>query len=390
MKNLIKVTILGATGSIGQSTIKIIKDNLHIFSVTSLIANSNAYKLIKLAFLVNAKYIVCYDTKQYHILHNELDGTNIKFGVGESAALEAINLPADIIVAGISGAAGIKITLESMKPNRILALANKECMVIAGRLFMNLAKINNIKILPIDSEHNAIFQILDTNNLDKIEKIILTASGGPFNKLTLKEMEFVQPKQALQHPNWKMGPKITIDSSTLMNKGFEIIEAYYLFKMNITKIDVIIHPESIIHGLIQYLDGSLLAQLSTHDMRVPISYCLFWPKRLKNNIKRIKLEDISNLTFQKPDFQRFPALKLSKDALKYGNVATIALNAADEIAINAFLKHQINFLEIIQIIKKTITNIIGLYKNNHYSSIEEILNIDKKARSIALKYIINS
>ncbi|MTI45967.1 1-deoxy-D-xylulose-5-phosphate reductoisomerase [Roseibium hamelinense] len=381
-----RITVLGATGSIGKSTLDLIRRNPDRFSIVAVVAHSKAVELADLARAVDADCAVCADEASGLALSSALSGSGIATGAGETAVLEAVDRPVDMVVGGIVGSAGLKPTLAALKPGRILALANKECLVSAGDLFMRTAEDMGVRILPVDSEHNAIFQVFEADNASEVEKVILTASGGPFRTLSLAEMEQVTPAQALKHPNWEMGRRITIDSATLMNKGFEVIEAFHLFPIRRDQLGVLVHPQSIVHGLVQYTDGSLLAQLGAPDMRTPIARCLAWPERMSAPVERLDLGKIANLTFETPDLGRFPALKLAMDALDHGSVATAALNAADEIAVEAFLTGRIAFLDIARLVGETVDAVLQQHGGVRFAGVDDVLAVDAHARALAVEW----
>jgi 1-deoxy-D-xylulose-5-phosphate reductoisomerase len=376
------ITILGATGTIGQNTLSLIKENTDKFKIKSLIAKQNYKELAKQAIEFSVKNAIIEDENQYENLKNELAGTNIKVASGKTAVEDFSSEKVDLFLSGAVGFCALKPTLAAIKSGSNIGLANKECLVCAGSLMIDEAKKHNSKLLPIDSEHNSLYQVFDFENPKQVEKIILTASGGPFRNFSYEQMQNVTPEMAVNHPNWVMGAKISVDSASMMNKGLEVIEAFHLFPVVQNQIDIIIHPESLIHGIVHYVDGSMLAGLSHHDMRIPISWALGYPERLPNNTKRIDLADIANLSFYKPDEKRFPAIKIARDALNEGIIAPIALNAANEIAVEAFLNNKIKFTDITKIVEITIENIC---KSNNYSvnNIEDVFEIDEAARSFS-------
>ncbi len=387
------LTILGSTGTIGKNTIDLIASNIsprqmigsgsNNFKIEALTAQNNVELLAKQAKSLNAKMAVIGNESLYNKLKSLLSGTNIVVAAGAGAIAEAASRKVDVVMTGIVGAAALPPTLAAIRQGAIIGLANKECLVCAGDLMIQEAEKYGATIIPVDSEHNAIFQCFDFNQLDNIEKITLTASGGPFRTFTQEQMENVTVAQAIKHPNWKMGAKISVDSATMMNKGLEIIEAYHLFPIKKNQIDTIIHPESIIHALVYYNDGSVVAGLSIPDMRVPISYSLGWPNRMENNTKRLDFTEISSLTFEQADNKKFPALKIAQEALNTGGTATAILNAANEIAVENFLKGTIGFTDIYKIVEETLENltISAIY------TMDEIFDIDKQARITALEII---
>ena len=312
------VTLLGATGSIGASTIDLVKRERARYRVEAVTANRSGAALAALAKDVGARFAAVGDASAYQELKEGLAGTSIEAGAGESALVEAAQRPADWVIGAITGAAGLKPTLAAADRGPIVALANKECLVCAGALFMRRAAAAGATVLPVDSEHNALFQALGANRREDLRRVILTASGGPFRTWSAEAIRAATPEQALKHPNWSMGAKVTIDSATLMNKGLEIIEAHHLFALPPDEIDVLVHPQSIVHGLVEFRDGSLIAQLGSPDMRIPIAHCLAWPERINGPAERLDLARHGSLTFEAPDYKRFPALGLARQALEAG------------------------------------------------------------------------
>jgi 1-deoxy-D-xylulose-5-phosphate reductoisomerase len=388
-QEVVRLIILGATGSIGQSTLDIVARNPDRFDVVALVANRNAEELARLATKVSADCAVLADESQANVLAKALAGSGIANGCGRSAVLEAVDRPADLVVAGIVGAAGLEPTLSAIRSGRSIALANKECLVSAGDLFMDTIRNAGATLLPVDSEHNAIFQVFEPENIRTVEKIILTASGGPFRLTPLEDMPAITPAQALKHPNWEMGRRITIDSATLMNKGFELIEAFHLFPVEAEQLDVLVHPQSVVHGLVQYADGSLLAQMGSPDMRTPIAHCLAWPERMPVPLKRLDLADIGSLTFERPDTKRFPALQLAMDAMKRGGGATCVLNAADEVAVGAFLGGDLGFPDIPAAVDATLNRLEAAGRLGMLAGVEDVLDLDREARAVCRDWIRN-
>jgi 1-deoxy-D-xylulose-5-phosphate reductoisomerase len=378
-----RVTILGATGSIGTSTLSVIGDRPGSFAVEAVTAFGNAERLARVARDCHARVAVIADRSAYEALRDALAGTGIEAAAGAAAVEEAAARPVDIVVAGIVGAAGLAPTLAAIRAGSKVALANKECLVCAGDLFMSEARKAGVKILPVDSEHNAVFQALDGRNLDEVERIILTASGGPFRDWTREAMAGAGPAEALKHPNWSMGPKISIDSATLMNKGLEVIEAHHLFDLPSERLDVLVHPQSIVHGIVAYRDGSMLAEMSAPDMRVPIAHCLSWPSRSPVAGQRLDLARVSKLTFERPDLDRFPALKLARTALDTGGWATNILNAANEVAVAAYLAGTIGFLEIARMVEDTLERAAVQGLNQTPTTIKDALALDREGRRLA-------
>ncbi|WP_417669041.1 1-deoxy-D-xylulose-5-phosphate reductoisomerase [Roseibium sp.] len=382
-----RLTILGATGSVGRSAIDIVLRNPDRFDVVALVANNNAAELAELARATGAKVAVVAREDRFEALREALSGAAIECGAGEAAVLEAAQRPADMVVGAIVGAAGLKPTLEAVRQGRSVALANKECLVSAGALFMKEVAAAGTTLLPVDSEHSAIFQVFEQENCDQIEKIILTASGGPFRTTPLDEMYQVTPAQALKHPNWDMGSRITIDSATMMNKGFEVIEAFHMFPLRQDQLEVLVHPQSAVHGLVQYQDGSLLAQLGSPDMRTPIAHCLAWPRRMAVPVERLDLAKIGNLTFEAPDMVRFPALRLALEAMKRGGGATTILNAADEVAVAAFLSGKIGFMDIPAAVEACLEKLDGSHGGRRPVDVDDVLSVDEEARKTCAAWI---
>ncbi|HZU89471.1 MAG TPA: 1-deoxy-D-xylulose-5-phosphate reductoisomerase [Stellaceae bacterium] len=377
------ITILGATGSIGTSTLDLIKRNRDRYRVEALAAGKNASALAACAREVGAKLAVVSDLKAYGELKEALAGTGIEAAAGPSALLEAAVRPADWVMASIAGAIGLKPTLAAIERGRTVALANKECLVCAGGLFMRRAAAAGARVLPVDSEHNAIFQSLCSGPREGVRRIVLTASGGPFRTWTMDQIRVATPQQALKHPNWSMGPKVTIDSASLMNKGLELIEAHHLFALPSGQIDVLVHPQSVIHGMVEYMDGSVVAQLGTPDMRIPIAHCLAWPERLDGPAPRLDLARARELTFEEPDPERFPALRLARQAMETGGAAPTVLNAADEIAVAEFIAGRIPFLGIPALVAATLEAAGRRGLLAEPDTIEAALAIDHESRELA-------
>ena len=379
----LRLVILGATGSIGRNTLDLVARYPQHFEVAALVAGQDAAGLAELARQTGAGFAALADPSKGEELAAYLAGTGIACGAGEAAVIEAALRPADMVMAAIVGAAGLRPTFAALEAGRTIALANKECLVCAGDLFMAAAGRAGARVLPVDSEHNAIFQVLESRNLAEVEKLILTASGGPFRTLSLSEMAHVSPQQALKHPNWSMGSRITIDSATLMNKGLEVIEASHLFPLRHDQIEVLVHPQSAIHGMVQYTDGSLLAQLGPADMRTPIAHCLAWPARMPVPGARLDLAKLGSLTFEAPDIKRFPALGLALDAMRAGGCAPAALNAADEVAVAAFLSGQIGFTGIAGLVGAVLDRLAAGQDLAPAADIDSILALDMQARAVA-------
>lgn len=374
-----KIAILGSTGSIGMQTLQVIDMFPQKFKVVSIAAEGNKPELLENQIAKYKPQIVSVNNDQMakklraKYGNNKIRITSGLEGTIEAAVLESV----DMVVAAISGAAGLIPTLAAIKNGKDIALANKETLVTAGSLVTEQARQKGVKLLPVDSEHSAIFQCIIPDQIGSIESIILTASGGPFRTLSYNELQFVTPSQALKHPNWSMGKKITIDSATLMNKGLEVIEAYWLFDIDYEHIEVVVHPQSIVHSMVRYKDGSTLAHLGFPDMRIPIQYALTYPERVANNFDKLDFVELGELTFEKPNLQSFPALKLAYSAGQEGGIKPTVLNAANEVAVNLFLQEKIKFLDIPSIVEKAIANTQQI--NN--PTLEEILEVDKNTRS---------
>jgi 1-deoxy-D-xylulose-5-phosphate reductoisomerase len=340
------ITVLGATGSVGTSTLDIVAGAPDRFRIGALTAQNNAGKLAALARTHRAEAAVIGDEAHYAELKDLLSGTGIKVSAGAAALVEAAEAEADCVVAAITGAAGLQPTLAAARLGRRLALANKECLVAAGNIFMATVREAGTELVPVDSEHSGVFQVLAGAEPASVESIVLTASGGPFRDWEMDRIAAAKPEEALKHPKWSMGPKISIDSATLMNKGLELIEAYHLFKVETSQLDVVVHPQSTVHCLVSFHDGSVLAQLSCPDMRIPVAVSLAWPARMPASTERLDLVKLGSLTFEPPDLARFPALRLAREAMERGGTAPAVLNAANEVAVEGFLERRIGFLEI--------------------------------------------
>jgi 1-deoxy-D-xylulose-5-phosphate reductoisomerase len=377
------VSLLGATGSIGSSTVDLLAAAPERYRVEAVAASRNVAALAAMARKIGARFAAIADPTLYAELKEALAGTGIAAAAGEGAVIEAANWPADWVMAAITGAAGLKPTLAALERGATVALANKECLVCAGALFMRRAGEIGAMVLPVDSEHNAIFQSLASGHRSDVRRIILTASGGPFRTWPLEAMRAATVDQALRHPNWSMGPKVTIDSATMMNKGLELIEAHHLFALPASQIDVLVHPQSIVHGLVEFRDGALIAELGSPDMRVPIAHCLAWPDRIDTPAARLDLAKIATLSFEAPDPARFPALRLAREALELGGGAPTVLNAANEVAVDAFLHRRLGFAGIAGLVEETIeaSGRDGLLREPQ--SIDDALSIDRVARSLA-------
>ncbi len=368
------IAILGSTGSIGTQALEVISEQPDMFQVEVLTANKNSELLIKQAIKHKPNTVVIVDDKQYSYVNSKLKNLDIKVFSGNDALSQVVEMSSvDLVLTALVGYAGLKPTINAIKSKKDIALANKEVLVVAGEMITKMAKKNNVNILPVDSEHSAIFQCLTGEYMNPIEKIILTASGGPFRGFSKDKLRKVSKKDALKHPNWEMGQKITIDSATMMNKGLEVIEAKWLFNLDAKQIEVVVHPESIIHSLVCFEDGSMKAQLGLPDMKCPIQYAFSYPKRLKNNHKRFNFSDYPTLNFEKPDTTVFECLKLSYESMVVGGNAPCVLNAANEIAVQAFLDEKINFLKIPKIVSSCLekTNFVPNPTYNDYVSTDE-------------------
>lgn len=382
------VTILGATGSIGKSTLDLITRAPGNFDVIALVANKNVTELSRAAIQTNAKLAVIADNAHYGALKDALSGHDTEVAAGPDAVIEAAKRDADCIVAGIVGAAGLKPTFAALEQGTRIGLANKECLVCAGHAFTQKAAHHGTAIIPVDSEHSAAFQALQGSNPDAIEKITLTASGGPFRDWTPDQLAAATREQALSHPNWDMGNKVTIDSATMMNKGLELIEAFHLFPVTAKQLDAVVHPQSIVHCLVSYCDGSVLAQLAEPDMRIPISLALAWPERLETPTKRLNLTQLGTLTFERPDENRFPAFRLARQALKKGGSAPTVLNAANEAAVEAFLKGRVRFTAIPELVEEALECAEKTITSGKAPTIDDALEIDAKTREFTQASIL--
>jgi 1-deoxy-D-xylulose-5-phosphate reductoisomerase len=376
-----RVTILGSTGSVGQNTVDLLLRNPEAFEVEGLTANQNPVRLAEQARALQARFAAIADPIHYPALKEALAGTGIEAACGAQAIVEAALRPADWVMAAIVGAAGLAPTLAAIQRGAIVALANKEALVCAGAIVMQEVTRCHATLLPVDSEHNAIWQCFDLARVDTIERIILTASGGPFRERNFEDMRGVTPQQAVAHPNWSMGAKISVDSATMMNKGLELIEAHHLFQLPLDRVEVIVHPQSIVHGAVVYRDGSVLAQLGSPDMRTPIAYALAWPDRIETPTKRLDLTAIGRLTFEPPDERRFPALRVAREALIRGGGCPTVLNAANETAVHAFLAGRIGFLEIVETVERTLDQLPG----GKLESLDDVYNFDTTAREVATR-----
>ena len=378
------VTVLGATGSIGDSTMDLLRASPERYQVEALTANSNVEGLARLAKEFGARFVAVADASKLGELRDALAGTSIASGAGDSAIVEAAQRSADWVMAAVSGAAGLKPALAAADRGATIALANKECLVCAGDFFMDRAAKAGACILPADSEHNALFQALASGNREELVRVIITASGGPFRTWKAADIAQATLAQALKHPNWSMGQKITIDSASMMNKGLEVIEASYLFALSPDEIDVLVHPQSIVHGMVEFSDRSVMAQLGTPDMRTPIAHCLGWPDRIVGRAATLDLAKIGSLTFEAPDYDRFQGLKLAYDALRTGNGATTVYNAANEVAVAAFVAQRIRFGGIAQLVEATLNHWVRAGNLAPLTSADDAISVDHDARNRAV------
>jgi 1-deoxy-D-xylulose-5-phosphate reductoisomerase len=382
------LTVLGATGSIGQSTLDLVGRNRRHFAVRALTANRNAGALARMAQEFDAELAVIADEGLYGELKSALAGTSVRVAAGASGLDEAARLPVDMTMAGIIGAAGLRPTFAALATCRRVMLANKECLVAAGAVFMAEVARRQTELIPVDSEHSAIFQALDGSPPETIHRITLTASGGPFRGLSLDQLQHVTPAQALKHPNWDMGRKITIDSASMMNKGLELIEALHLFPVGPQQLEVVVHPQSIVHSLVSYVDGSVIAQLGVPDMRTPIAYSLAYPARMPTPIEALDLARIGQLTFEAPDETRFPALRLAREAMLAGGNAACIMNAANEVAVEAFLQGRIGFPGIPRLCAAAIERVQRTQGSAVPLTLDEVLEIDQVTRLLAQRELL--
>lgn len=378
------ISILGSTGSVGCSTVDLVERQREGFVVEALTANTNVELLADQARRLRARLAVVADPSRYKALKEALAGTEIETAAGDEAIVAAAERPADWVMAAIVGAAGLPSTIAALKRGAVVGLANKETLVCAGDLVMQTVRESGGTLLPVDSEHSAIFQVFDFAQPQHIQRIILTCSGGPFRNWSLADMAAATVEQAVAHPNWDMGAKISVDSATLMNKGLELIEASHLFPVPNERIEIIVHPQSVIHSMVGYVDGSILAQLGTPDMRTPIAYALAWPQRMKTPAEQLDFARLAALTFETPDPVRFPALRLAREALAAGGSAPTVLNAANEIAVAAFLARRIGFLDIARIVEDTLARLAAEPRiDGTLRNVADIFAIDALARSRA-------
>ena len=371
-----KIAILGATGSIGKSTLDLVEDHPGRFDVVSVTAAKNVEALADIARRTDAKLAVIADESRLGDLQRLLAGTDCRAAAGDAALIEAASDDAELVIAAIVGCAGLKPVMAAVEAGKSVALANKEALVTAGELMTGAAQASGSVILPVDSEHNAIFQCLAGSRREDVARIILTASGGPFRDASARAIAEATPAEAVAHPNWSMGAKISVDSATMMNKGLELIEARYLFGLTSDRIDIVVHPQSVVHSLVEFVDGSVLAQLGSPDMRIPIACALAWPERIETRAQRLNLTAIARLDFGSPDPERFPALRVARQALEAGGAAPIILNAANEVAVASFLAGAIRFPDIVELVKRSLDEL-------HFdapTSIAEVLDIDRRTR----------
>jgi len=379
-----KLVILGSTGSIGRSTLEVIQAHPGHFDVIALAAYSNVDLLVEQYEIFKPEYLCLVNENKEQQLRERLKDKKVKILIGEKELLQLVKLDdVDVVVNAIVGASGLKASLETVSMGRVLALANKESLVCGGSLFPSMVKKYRAKILPIDSEHSAIWQVLACGKEKEIKQLIITASGGPFRNLPFEEFHTIDVKRALNHPTWKMGPKITIDSATMVNKGLEIIEASVLFSISTEKIKVVIHPQSIVHSMVEFIDSSIIAQLSKPDMKLPITYALFWPHRVESKFGELKFEQLTELTFEPPNLEKFRAIKIAYEVAEQNGTAPAIFNAANEIAVQGFLDGTINFLKITDIIENTLEKINVVSRPN----LDDILDADKQAREWARKLL---
>jgi 1-deoxy-D-xylulose-5-phosphate reductoisomerase len=373
------VTILGCTGSVGTQTIELLMEDPTCYRVRALVAGRNAALLAEQAIALRPEIAVVADPRAYSALRDALAGSGIEVAAGGDAVVAAASLEADWTMAAITGAAGLAPTLAAIRRGAFIGLANKEALVCAGDVMLRAVREAGATLLPVDSEHNAIFQSQADGNHGAIEKIVLTASGGPFRLASLEEMARATPEAALRHPVWSMGAKISIDSATMMNKGLEVIEAARLFNLDAAAIEVLVHPQSIIHGMVHYHDGSVMAQLGSPDMRIPIAHTLAWPRRMATTSRRLDLAAVGRLEFAEPDLSRFPALCLAREVLQIGGGTPTILNAANEIAVEAFLQRRIGFLDISRTVERVLEK-LGTPKGD---TLDDVIALDATARRIA-------
>lgn len=370
---------MGSTGSVGSNTLDLIERERERYQIVALTANTNVERLAEQARRTRPELAVIGDARQSGALEAALAGTGIETAAGPEAVVAAAQRPADWIMAAIVGAAGLRPTLAAVEQGTIVGLANKECLVCAGDLMMQAVRRTGTTLLPVDSEHNAIFQVFDFQRPEGVSKIVLTASGGPFRTRERHRLVDIAPEEAVKHPNWSMGAKISVDSATMMNKGLEVIEAFHLFPLPEDRIEVLVHPQSVIHSMVAYRDGSVLAQLGSPDMRTPIAFTLAWPERIDTPVELLDLAAIGSLDFEPPDSERFPALRVARLALQTGGTAPTILNAANEVAVDAFLKRRIGFLEI----SRVVDEVLGALPAAALESLDDVFETDRHARERA-------
>jgi len=380
-----RIAILGSTGSVGCNTVELVAASPEAYEVEALVAQKSVERLADQARTLNAKLAVVADESRYRALKSLLQGSGIEVAAGADAVVEAATRPSDWVMAAIVGAAGLASTLAAVRRGALVALANKEALVCAGALATAEAKRHGARFLPVDSEHNAIFQVFESDEAHAVERILLTASGGPFRERPLAAMAAVTPAEAVKHPNWSMGAKISVDSATMMNKGLEVIEAHYLFALPSERIEIVVHPQSVVHGLVYYKDGSVLAQLGSPDMRTPIANALGWPHRIAAPSPRLDLAQLGRLTFEPPDPERFPALRLARAALVAGGGAPTVLNAANEVAVAAFLENRVGFLDIAAIVEET----LAALPQRRVDDLDDVYECDREARRVATRLVGN-
>lgn len=383
-----RVSILGSTGTIGVATLEIVrtaraKFGSDAFPVEALTAQKNVKRLVEQALEFQPRVVAVGNSEYQGELETALSGSGIEIIAGADAIVEAAERPAQFVMAAIVGVAGLAPTLAAVKRGAIVALANKECVVVAGNMLRHISANSGATLLPVDSEHNAAFQVLDFTNADAIEKLTLTASGGPFWNWSLDQMASATPEQAVSHPNWSMGAKISVDSATLMNKGLELIEAQMLFGLSPEQLDIVIHPQSLVHCLVSYSDGSVLAHLSVPDMRTPIAHALGWPRRLPSPSRRLDFTDLMSLMFEAPDVKRFPCFELARSCLQIGGSAPTILNAANEVAVEHFLAHKLGFLGIASTVERTLQMLEQEMHGPAPATLEEVLELDARSRIVA-------
>jgi 1-deoxy-D-xylulose-5-phosphate reductoisomerase len=372
-----RISILGATGSIGQSALDLVGRSPDRFEVVALTAHKNARALADAALKTGARLAVIGDETHLRELRERLAGSNCRAAAGAEALAEAASGDADLVIAAIVGCAGLLPVMAAVEAGKTVGLANKEALVTAGQLMIDAAAKSGATLIPIDSEHNAIFQCLSGSRREDVSKLVLTASGGPFRTSTSDQLRSATPTQAVAHPKWSMGAKISVDSATLMNKGLELIEAHHLFGLPAERIEVVVHPQSVVHSLVEFVDGSLLAQLGSADMRIPIAYALTWPERMQTPAARLDLLEVARLDFEAPDLARFPSLRLARDALQAGRGAPVVLNAANEVAVELFLDGRIGFMDIAGMVETALARAPG----RAVTSIHEVMALDAGTRA---------